>query len=556
MGWTPMKHDPEAAPSTGEPPVPRATRTNRGLCRQRCGSTAESVGVGLFGRFFVAGFVVVNRRRQGGRNSAENWRAQFAMFQDFVHVFALDCFVFEEGFGDFVECHAMFGNELPGAFELFLDDAADFGVDFLRSGFADMRGAGDVAAKENGVLVVAKREWADEVAHAPVAHHAARDFGDLLDVARGAVGDVVHDKFLGDAAAEAHGDLVEEAFFMLREDILFGDEHRAAERTSARDDGDFVDGHDAVVEERLDEGVAGLVVGGHFLFFVVHGAAMFASEEDFFAGVVDVDAFDFFLVASGGEESAFVEKVGQVGAGETGCAAGDFGELHVFAEVDFAGVDFEDLFAALEVGQVNKHLAVEAARAEEGLVEHVGAIGGGDDDDAFGGVETVHFDEHGVERLFAFVVAAAEAGAALASHGVDFVDEDDAGGVFAALFKHVAHAAGADADKHFHEVGARNAEEWHFGFAGHGFGEEGFARAGRADEQDALGDLAAHFLEFFRVFEEFDDFGDFLFGFVAAGDLREGDFFAVAVEKFGAALAKCQRATAGAAELAHEEEIQ
>ena len=92
-------------------------------------------------------------------------------------------------------------------------------------------------------------------------------------------------------------------------------------------------------------------------------------------------------------------------------------------------------------------------RSERG-VEHVGAVGGGDDDDAFLGVEAVHLDEQGVEGLLALVVSAAEAVAAMTADGVDFIDENEAGGGFLALLEHVAHAAGADADEHLDEVRA------------------------------------------------------------------------------------------------------
>ena len=43
------------------------------------------------------------------------------------------------------------------------------------------------------------------------------------------------------------------------------------------------------------------------------------------------------------------------------------------------------------------------------------AVRGSDDDDALGAFEAVHFDEHLVERLFAFIVAAAETRTALAA---------------------------------------------------------------------------------------------------------------------------------------------
>src|SRR3546814_4394820 len=66
-----------------------------------------------------------------------------------------------------------------------------------------------------------------------------------------------------------------------------------------------------------------------------------------------------------------------------------------------------------------------SARTEEGGVEHVGAVGRRDDDDAFVGFEAVHLDEQLVERLLALVVAVAEPGAAMAADRVDFVRSEE-----------------------------------------------------------------------------------------------------------------------------------
>src|SRR5919108_36479 len=57
------------------------------------------------------------------------------------------------------------------------------------------------------------------------------------------------------------------------------------------------------------------------------------------------------------------------------------------------------------------------------------------------------------------VVPAAETGAAVPAHGVDLVDEDDAGRVRLPLLEEVANAARADADEHLDEVRAGNGEE-------------------------------------------------------------------------------------------------
>ena len=93
----------------------------------------------------------------------------------------------------------------------------------------------------------------------------------------------------------------------------------------------------------------------------------------------------------------------------------------------------EDVLAADDVRIGDHHLAIEAAGPQQRRIEHVGPIGRRDQNDAFVGFEAVHLDEQLVERLLALIVAAAEAGAAMAADGVDFVNEDDARRVFLGL---------------------------------------------------------------------------------------------------------------------------
>jgi hypothetical protein len=119
-------------------------------------------------------------------------------------------------------------------------------------------------------------------------------------------------------------------------------------------------------------------------------------------------------------------------------------------------VDSKDSQAAVACGQVNGDVAIESSGAEQCGVEHVVPICGSEYDDSFALLETIHFAEDLIESLFAFVVSAANAGSAYATYGIDFVDEDDAGGGFASSFEEVANAGGSDADKHLDEFGAVN----------------------------------------------------------------------------------------------------
>ena len=131
-------------------------------------------------------------------------------------------------------------------------------------------------------------------------------------------------------------------------------------------------------------------------------------------------------------------------------------------------------------------------------------------------LEAVHLHQELVQRLLALVVAAAQAGAAVAADGVDLVDEDDAGRVLLALLEEVAHAAGAHAHEHLHEVGAGDGEEGHVGLAGDGAGQQRLARPRRAHEQHALGDAAAQLLELLGLAQELDDLLQLLLGLVHA----------------------------------------
>ena len=102
-----------------------------------------------------------------------------------------------------------------------------------------------------------------------------------------------------------------------------------------------------------------------------------------------------------------------------------------------------------------------------------------------------------IEGLFALIVAAADAVAAMTTDRVDFVDENNAGRGFLSLLKHVANAASADADKHLDEIGAADREEWHISLAGNGAGEQGLAGAGRPDQKHAFGMRPPSFWNFF-----------------------------------------------------------
>src|SRR5437868_3396200 len=107
---------------------------------------------------------------------------------------------------------------------------------------------------------------------------------------------------------------------------------------------------------------------------------------------------------------------------------------------------------------------------------------------------------------------AAQTGPAMTADGVDFIDEDDAGGVLLALFEKVADAARAHAYEHFHEIRTRNRKERNARFARDRARQQGLARSRRPDQQHAFGNAPAEFLELLRLAQEFDDLLELFLG--------------------------------------------
>ena len=307
--------------------------------------------------------------------------------------------------------------------------------------------------------------------------------------------------------------------------------------------------------QQVDQRVAALVIGGGELLLLGHDhRAPLRAHHHLVLGVLEFLLRDQALVAPRGQQSRLVDEVGQVGAGEARRAARDHPGVDVGRQRHLAHVHFQDLLAAAHVRVRHHDLPVEAAGAQQRGVEHVGAVGGRDDDDALVGLEAVHLDQQLIQRLLALVVAATEAGAAVPADGVDLVDEDDAGGILLGLLEHVAHARGADADEHLHEVGARDGEERHVRLAGDGARDQRLAGAGGADQQRAARDAAAEPLELLRIAQELDDLLQVGLGLVHARHVLERDTAVTLGQQLGLGFAEAHGAAAARLHLAHEED--
>ena len=156
-------------------------------------------------------------------------------------------------------------------------------------------------------------------------------------------------------------------------------------------------------------------------------------------------------------------------------------------------MDFQDGLAAVDIRPVHQDLPVETSRAEQGRVQDLRAVGGGHDDDPFVGFESVHLHQELIEGLFPLIVSAHDVDPPGLAQGIQFIDENDAGGAGRRLGEKVADPGRPDPDEHLHKLGAADAEEGNLRLSGHGLGQQGFARSRRADQEDPFGNLPPSF---------------------------------------------------------------
>ena len=444
--------------------------------------------------------------------------------------------------------------QIPGALERILDDAADLGVDFDGGLLGIVLGLRDVAAEEDLIFLFSERHRPEALAHPPFADHTARQVGRFFEVVAGAGGRVAEHQFFRHPTAEHDGEALENIVFREGVPVIDGQLLGDAQRHAARDDGDLVD-RVRPGRQPGDQRVAGFVVGRVAAFGDAQDhAAPLRAHQHLVLGQLEVGHLDFFFVLAGGEQRGLVDQILQVGARQSGRAARQPRDVDVVVHGDFAGVDAQDFLASAHVGRRDHDPPVETAGAQQGRVQDVGPVGRRDQDHALVRLETVHLDEQLVERLFAFVVAAAQPGAAMPADRVDLVDEDDARRLLLALDEEVAHPRRADADEHLDEIGPADRKERDAGLARNRTREQRLARARRADEQHALGNPSAQAGEFLGVLEKGDDFFEFLLGLFHAGHVVERDFLLVLVEHSGAALAEGHRLAAAHLHLPHEED--
>lgn len=140
-----------------------------------------------------------------------------------------------------------------------------------------------------------------------------------------------------------------------------------------------------------------------------------------------------------GLDSSLVDEVGKVGTAHAGASTGNDGGVDIFSKGDLVHVLLEDGNTTADVGKANNDMTVETTRTGEGLVERLGEVGSGNNDNTFSLLETVKLDKELVESLLHVVLVL---GGTLGSNSVKLVDEHDSGGLLARSSKEFTNTFG------------------------------------------------------------------------------------------------------------------
>src|SRR5262245_47987251 len=429
-------------------------------------------------------------------------------------------------------------NVLRGVVAL-ADHATDFLVNLDSRGFAVVAMLVDFAAQKDLFFFLTEGQWA-EVAHAEFANHLARQFGGAFDVVAGTRTHLAEEHLFRNTATHHDGDLRLEILLGVVMLVINWKLHCDTERHAARNDRDLVH-RVGVWQLGSDQRVSAFVVRRNLLFFFGQDERFtLRAHQDLILSQLEVVLQHGLAVLASRAQSGFIHHVGEIGSGEARCSTCQHREIYIFSQRNLAGMYSQNFLTSANIRTIDDDAAIEAPGAQQSRIEHVGPVRGSHQDDTFVRLEAVHLNQQLVQRLFALIVTTSETCAAVTADSVNFIDEDDAGRIFLALFEQVANAAGANADEHFYEVGPRNREKWHVCFASNCPGKEGLTGSRRSNQQHSLGNASTQFLELLGFAQELNNLLELFLGLLHAGDILKRHLFLLHGEQPGPALTERQ----------------
>ena len=267
------------------------------------------------------------------------------------------------------------------------------------------------------------------------------------------------------------------------------------QRKSARHDGDFVD-RISLRQELGNNRMTGLVISGIAALLFAHDSRFaLGSHDNLVFRIFEILHLDQTLVAARCKQGRLIDEIGEIGTREARCATREDVGLHVRCDRHLAHVYIENLFATANVWQTHNHLTIETTRAQQRLVQHVGAVGCCNNDHTGIGFKSVHLNQQLVQGLLALIVTAARAGTAMTTHCINFIDKNNARRMLFRILEHVTYTRCTNTHKHLNEVGTRDAEERNPSFTGNCLSNKSLTRSRRAVEQNSARNLRTEGLE-------------------------------------------------------------
>ena len=115
-------------------------------------------------------------------------------------------------------------------------------------------------------------------------------------------------------------------------------------------------------------------------------------------------------------------------------------------------MNMKDCLAPLQVWGFHGDLAVETPWAQQRWIKDVGAVCRSNHDDVGARIEAIEFDQHLVQCLLTFIVAATNPGTTMTANRVNLIHEDDCRCSLARLVEEVTNAGSTDTDVKLHKL--------------------------------------------------------------------------------------------------------
>ena len=131
----------------------------------------------------------------------------------------------------------------------------------------------------------------------------------------------MEDQFLSCPPTQHVGKLVEHFTARGGVFLLIGKHHRVTQRATARHDRDLVH-RIRPGQRRGNQRMTTLVIGGNgFLVIVHHSGALLGAGNNPVDGFIECIIVDYLTTRAGRQQRGLIQHIGQICAGESGCAA-------------------------------------------------------------------------------------------------------------------------------------------------------------------------------------------------------------------------------------------